>query len=172
MKHFARLMLLTLGLGVVVVVVSSFPRPAAAAPSDKTVTIDPTQLPLPVTSAGQPFQTSLCAGLGVCPPSVPSIYTVPSDRRLVIQFVSGNCVTAGPPNRLRVGIGAFFGGTGADFPFPLSADPFGSGEINLAQQTLIYADPGSVVLLEVGTGGYSGASAVCTVSLSGYTTTP
>jgi hypothetical protein len=181
---------------------------AAAGP---TVTIDPTQLPLPVqgstsvsgtvaaTQSGtwnvgiagnsassplftrdadnparRPFQTSLCSSILETPEpcNAPSSFTVPSNLRLIIEFIGGSCATPLGNNGLQeldLGIRTQVGGTDATYSFPYS---FGLGELTIAQQTRIYADPGTNVFLFVGGGGGGTAFATCTLALSGYMVTP
>jgi hypothetical protein len=189
---------------------------AARAAGGPTVTIDPTQLPLPVqgslgvsatiaaTQSGgwtvgiggnsassplftrdadnparQPFQTSLCFSVGTgafpCSSKAPSFLRVPSDRRLVIEFVAGSCQT-GPIGGtgltgLGLGIATTAGGADVIYSLPYS---FGLSELDIAQQTRIYADPGTSVSFgeERGAGGATPSFVTCVLGLSGYTVTP
>jgi hypothetical protein len=130
--------------------------------------------------ARRPFQAALCQAIGLgatpgeCAPSKPNNFTVPSDRRLVIEFVAGSCQTGpiggtgltGLSLNIENSVGGTFGGYSLPYSFVL-------GELDIAQQTRIYADPGTKVVL--GLGGSAGSTptfATCVLGLSGYTVTP
>jgi hypothetical protein len=133
--------------------------------------------------ARRPFQTALCnaenflGGSAVC--HDPGTYTVPSDRRLVIEFVSGSCSTIGSSgagslnglNSLTLQLETTAGGTNvASHIFPPAIF---LGQISLAHQTRIYADPGTTVEFFMGAAvGPSPFSIDCTITISGYTITP
>jgi hypothetical protein len=170
MKHLAKLMLLTLGIGVVAVVVSLFPRQtAAAAPKD----VD--------NPAIAPFAQTLCfatmsGGCNAAPGqfTVPTVTGTPSTavQRLVIEYYSAQCqffnaadgglnlevTTAGSDNFYYIG------------PLSLDTSVPGVSQPNpykYNQQTRIYADPGTTVYLNSGSGVGPG-SITCTVTVSGY----
>jgi hypothetical protein len=175
MKHFARLMLLTLGLGVIAVVVSSFPRQTATAAPKNTLIQDVNN------PANEPFAKTLCfaTAAGGCNGApgqftVPTVVGAPSApvERLVIEYYSAQCqfsnaadgglnlevITAGSDNFYYIG------------PLSLDASVPGASQANpykCNQQTRIYADPGTPVYLNTGSGVGPG-SITCTVTVSGY----
>jgi len=203
--------LLTTGVLVGLALIGSFmnSRPSAvqAADGGPTVTIDPKQLPLPMTGnvqitgtpsisfsntassplytrdvdnpARRPFQTTLCLTASFGQPasscgSTTSQYAVPSDRRLVIEFVSGFCST-GPVGGtaltiLRTELNTTVAGIPVQHNIPLTP---GLGHFDAAQQTRIYADPGTNVNLGGSlSAGSTPTSVICDITMSGYTITP
>lgn len=195
------------GLALIGSLMNSRPSAVQGAEAGPTVTIDPKQLPLPVTGnvqitgtptisfsntassplytrdvdnpARRPFQTRLCFTVSFGQPasscgSLTSQYAVPSDRRLVVEFVSGFCST-GPVGGtaltlIRTELSTSVSGTTAGHNIPLTA---GLGHFDAAQQTRIYADPGTNVNLGSSlSGGSTPSSALCEMTVSGYTITP
>jgi hypothetical protein len=172
MKHLAKLMLLTLGIGIVAVVVSSFPRQTAAA-APKTTLIRDVDNP-----ANEPFAQTLCISstAGGCS-AAPGQFTVPTVKgatsapvqRLVIEYYSAQCqffsaadgglnlevITAGSDNFYYIG------------PLSLDSTSLLTNPYKINQQTRIYADPGTNVYLNSGSGVGPG-SLTCTVTVSGY----
>jgi hypothetical protein len=119
--------------------------------------------------ARQPFQTSICdfgnATTNLCGSLVDS-FSVPSGHRLVIEFIMGLCRLSNVA--VRESLITQAGGNGAEYFLPFSVGTIGGN--GFAQQTRIYADPGSRV--GFGGGEVNGAGPfTCTLSLSGYTTT-
>ncbi len=118
-----------------------------------------------------PFQIDLCSEIGSACAS-PDSFLVPSDRRLIVEYVSGTCVTNPlANNRFEIHLFTVAGGTppvnhsfhavqessAPDGPFFL---------FDVTQPTRIYADPGSYVQLSLSFGPGTGA---CTLALSGFT---
>ena len=145
--------------------------------------------PVPVqdvdNAARRPFQTTLCVSFGsqVCTP--PKTYSVPNDRRLVIEYASGLCPPSG--TSLPVGLnvtGALLttvaGGTTATHLFKinqgLAIGVGGTRDLNgfsVAELTRIYADKGTNVTLDLDVGGLGpNGSIKCSITISGYTVTP
>jgi hypothetical protein len=121
-----------------------------------------------------PIQFGLCnfAIQNSCSSSAQTVFNVPSDRRLVIEFVSGNCTTVGSIQAFSVGTASTAGGFGAFHLLDLVFAPFSNTILRVSQQTRIYADPGSTVSVALsGTFG-AGASATCTLVYSGHTVAP
>lgn len=121
-----------------------------------------------------PVQFRLCnfAVQNFCSSNEQTLFTVPSDRRLVIEFVSGSCITVGSMQGFTVGTASTAGGVGALHLLNLVLAPFSNTILHVSQQTRIYADPGSMVSLAVGGGFGAGASATCTLVYSGHTVGP
>ena len=184
-------------LTILLMTVVASSRPASAAPpaqAGPNVTIVG-PLPLPVTgsttvsgtaavrdvdnAARSPFQAQLCQkvefGTGtISACSTSNSFEVPSDERLVIEYVSGTCfVTLGVVNSVRISMGTTAGGSQAEHRFLLTPDALDARNLDAAQQTRIYADPSSVVGMNFSSGaGPGNGVAKCTLTLSGYTVTP
>jgi hypothetical protein len=134
------------------------------------VTIEaPLPLPVNADAAGTPFQINLCtldfpAGCA----AFPQVMTVPADKRLVIEYVSASCGTANLSGTLPfLSLLTSVGGTSAGHVFVPQAvgSTTNSKLYAVAQQTRLYADPGSSVsALASGVGSTAG----CFVSFSGY----
>lgn len=121
-----------------------------------------------------PIQFGLCnfALQNSCLSSQQTLFNVPSDRRLVIEFVSGSCTTVGSIQALTVGIASTVGGFGALHLLDLAFAPFSNTILRVSQQTRIYGDPGSTVSLLVGGAFGAGGGATCTLVFSGHTVAP
>lgn len=136
---------------------------AAPTTSDVTV-INARENPVPVRTlplAGwEPFQhtASITNTIDV------TIYTVPADKRLVIEFVSGFCNTSQnvPIHTVRLS------GSVDHFLTPtVYATGSGLSFAVITQQTRIYANPQAVVKLGVFPAGTS-STTTCSISLSGH----
>jgi hypothetical protein len=101
-----------------------------------------------VTSCGTPFQATLGASFGVDLPA-PSSFTVPADRRLIIEYVSGNCEGSDDSSGASsIGLTARTGAAPVLHHLPFTPLPSpGSVEVQhtFAQSTRIYADAGTTV---------------------------
>jgi hypothetical protein len=183
MKKFSKMMLLVLSFGVFVVALSFFlpSKPVKAATDPVSIPVNVTNTSLPVSEVGTPFVTTLC--LTTTSTTCSTGYTVPSTNHLVIEFTSGNCALAGTAAGSSESVsgpdlGVTTGGvTTNHFVAPFFTTQSNSGvsdlQINWAQQTRIYADPGTLVLfstssLETGGGGIVS----CQETISGRLTTP
>jgi hypothetical protein len=125
---------------------------------------------------GRPFQTRLCTfaefsggNSGGCF-GTPGSFEVPNGRRMVIEYVSGECSISGGA-QVRVGVGTLAGGAGANHRFHLYQDVLDPRFLDLNQQTRIYADAGTTVGISfsAGSGGANPGFARCELVLSGQT---
>ena len=137
-----------------------------AAQTGDVIVANSPQNPVPVRLAapqgGEPFQhtASITNTIDV------SIFTVPPDKRLVIEFVSGFCSTSQnvPVHTVRLSGSAdhFFTphvfATGAATSFAV-----------ITQQTRIYANPAAIVKLAVFPTSNS-STTTCSISISGHLT--
>jgi hypothetical protein len=119
--------------------------PANPVPVVGQVTVQTTE-PLAVTDVPrQPFQTSLFAA--------PFRFEVPAGKRLVIEHVSGHLITDGGAHWVSVSTTA--GGTFTAHLFPLTNAGLAGNGIDtvfpFAQETRLYADPGSTVFASFST---------------------
>jgi hypothetical protein len=127
--------------------------------------------------ARSPFQATLCTSgsfLSSTPPGCSNLdfkTQVPSNRRMVIEYVSGECSVGGAVGFIRLGISTTVAGVGADHRLHLQQDPLDSRFFDITQQKRLYADPGTFVGLggSAGSAGANPGSYRCTVTLSGYT---
>jgi hypothetical protein len=126
--------------------------------------------------ARHPFQATLCVSFGVSCGSTPSTAAVPETKRLVIEYVSGQCPPAGTglPTGLSV-TGALLstvaGGVAATHLFAIvpGVSIGGPNGFVVAQTTRLYADPGTDIELDVDVGGLGiDGSIRCTLAVSGY----
>ena len=135
-----------------------------AAPTGEVIVVNSPQSPLPVrpvTPQGwEPFQhtASITNTIDV------SIFTVPPDRRLVIEFVSGFCSTSQnvPVHTVRLS------GSADHFltPHVFATGPATSFAV-ITQQARIYANPTAVVKLAVFPTSNS-STTTCSISISGH----
>lgn len=126
-------------------------------------------------AARHPFQLRLCFASGLTGLSchdIPAVVSVPSDRRLVIEYVSAECIKNVGTN-IDFGVATQVGGVPAKHYLAIVANVTDSSRINAAQQTRIYADPGSDLVFAIGIGGSgTGTGARCEMTLSGYSIVP
>jgi hypothetical protein len=126
-----------------------------------------------VSAAKRPFQVGLCTFVSgdpinptTCGPT-PDGFNVPPDKQLVIEYVSGQCfVVSGEVDAvvLNTIVGPPGGFVQVNHIVPvLSVGAAGLGHV-IAQQTRIYADPGSPVSLSSSS---ISSSFECNVVLSG-----
>ena len=145
------------------------PRAAEAQGGGPRVTVDgPLPLPVNADAPKTPFQATLCTfdapvGCGAAPASL----VVPANRRLVIEYVSGTCSTENLTAMLFFArLSTLVGTELATHTFvPQPVGSTSSKIYAVAQQTRIYADPGTNVTASVGS---NFGSAGCFVTLSGY----
>ena len=103
---------------------------------------------------------------------IPKSFNVPSDRRLVIEYVSGRCSRSGDVTGTKTSIFTSASGVGASHVVHLMSDELDSRFFDVTQQLRIYADPGSSVYMNFSMSfGPKPAFADCTLALSGYTVT-
>jgi hypothetical protein len=120
-------------------------------------------------AARRPVQTTLCEGNATtsgC--GNPDNFAVLADRRMVIEYLSGDCVplTLNPPTDVSIAVVTTAGGTKAFHEiFPAQR---GLGFTVSGQLARIYADPGTSIQLAVGS---TNGSARCQIVLSGYSIT-
>jgi hypothetical protein len=94
---------------------------------------------------------------------------VPPTRRLVIEYISGECFQSHLTSA-RISLGTTAGGSSSTHFLHLLSNALDSTILEVAQQTRIYADPGSSVGMGAGfSAGSTPASVECTLTLSGYT---
>ena len=114
--------------------------------------------------ARQPVQAPVCVSTtGGCF-SVTNTYDVPSGQELVIDYVSGQCMTGASQQMTDVRVTTSVGGVySTDY---LNVPLFGSSSaavtVNFGQVTRIYADPSTAVYLQ-----FDGAG-LCNGTLSGH----
>jgi hypothetical protein len=165
---------------------SVFAAPPELAPVPVTIVAP---LPVPVTpatgslsvrdvdnAARSPFQVSLCTSAAFAGGSLPSCGNlqnsaqVPSNRRTVIEYISGDCVRSGDITLIQISLGNIVGGIAAQHPVRFALNPLDSRFLEAAQPVRIYADAGTFV----GLGSSLSSNAVpgsvrCTLTLSGHT---
>lgn len=135
-----------------------------ASPTGEVLVTNSPQSPVPVRpgmpQGWEPFQhtASITNTIDV------SIYTVPADKRLVIEFVSGFCSTTQsvPVHTVRLS------GSADHFltPHVFSTGPATSFAV-ITQQTRIYANPTAVVKLAVFPTSNS-STTTCSISITGH----
>jgi len=115
--------------------------------------------------ARQPFQQLLCLAATASSCSVPSSFTVPSGKELVIEYVSGGCVTADASSFVNAaGLHTSVqGAVGFHFFGNLRIGP--NSAFDFGQQTRLYADPNTNVTLAAS---LIGGGGVCGMEISGY----
>jgi hypothetical protein len=128
--------------------------------------------------ARSPFQAVLCTTASFNGGSVPtclgasSTLAVPSDRRLVIEYVAADCVQSNV-NFIQVSLGTTVGGVNSNYPVHLAFNVFSTAFLEGGQQTRIYADPGSAVFIaDSASGGALPGSVVCHLRISGHSIRP
>ena len=176
MKQFAKTLSLTVGLGILVVVLNFITdRPVRAqdpGPTKNVNVVNPASSPVLVRDvdnpARHPFQVKLCDANGsVTCGGVPVEFTAPSGQELVIEYVSGDCLTGSTGRAMDIKVVTIAGGVPLDHHFNDPAIGAGSA-LNFGQQTRIYADPGTKVIFVPAL--LTGDS-MCVGSVSGYTVT-
>ena len=134
-------------------------------------------LPLPVTDADNPgrhpFQAQLCAG---CSPTsiTPSTLTVPSDVRLVIEFVSALCEIQGSASLYDAAVTTIVGGNTVPHSFaptPTFVTATDKRSV-ITHTTRLYADPGTQVGVFIRLSAGTANVSFCSFSISGYTIAP
>jgi hypothetical protein len=137
------------------------------------------------TTADQPFHAELCAQASsntLCG-AAPASFTVPANRRAVVEYASGRC----PRDGLTLSTGETWvpmlqstvGGVVArHLLHPTPGMAIGSPQLvsslqlngfDVAQQLRVYADPGSAITLLLDVGGLGDASISCNITISGRT---
>lgn len=146
--------------------------------SGSFVGIDPANNTVQVaSSAGTPVQVALGIAVGSAGPSpLPSSYTVATDKRLILEFVSGGCVRSSTDSRLaEVKLVTTAGGVIArhGLPFTSVTDSFtGFTHHAFAETTKIHADPGSEVLMTLVGGANPAGFLDCFMTISGSLVNP
>lgn len=126
-------------------------------------------------AARSPFQVTLCAIVdgGKAPDfcsGAPASIQADSNRRTVIEFVSGECFLGGEVTPGLVWIDTTVGSAAASHQIHFEQSALNAAVPEAAQVTRIYADPGTTIGLESSLGiGAHGGYAVCKVTLSGHT---
>lgn len=147
----------------------------AAPPTPAPLDVNVTNNPVPVrdvdNAARQPIQFALCNTFGATGACAPSQFSVQSGKRLVIENIAGQCTKGGTVNYIRLGVVTVVNGTSAEHRLQMFADPVGGFFFDIAQQTRIYADGGSIVSLNLASSFADGAAGLCNVTFSGYTVT-
>jgi hypothetical protein len=120
-------------------------------------------LPVPVTNQSTPvaFTLGLPTG-GPLGSNLPNTFSVPTNKRLVIQYVSGVCEQANPNVLPVLGLSAPTGGVSNNHVLGLFGNIARSFAVG--QLVKIYADPGTNVVT-VG-------NVVCSMAFSGLLVTP
>lgn len=164
------------GVGLIAVVLSlTAARPAVAQKGGGAAPVTIAgPLPLPVQETGTPFQATLCfATPGPCIGGTTDSLTVPTDVRVVIEFVSAECSAQAPssPGTPEVSEVSLFTTVGTNVvKHQLQTGLITTGGTNafgtFPVMTKIHADPGTDIELSFG---FHGSSAACTLGISGYT---
>jgi hypothetical protein len=102
------------------------------------------------------FSLTFSAASGMVPTS--TLYTVPSNQRLIIEYASGSCKLTNGANLNDLEIGVL----GLNF-FPVNLPPLSTSG-NFAHTVKIYADPASII--DLNTNG-SGGTFNCVAAFSG-----
>lgn len=180
MKRFAKALLVGGMLaGVVAAVILARPEPAYAPPPAQNVNVVNTPLPVEVTNpAPQSVQHKCVCVIPNLSQITTDTVTVPSGRRLVIEFVSVRAyLPTGqtPEVQIFTGTGGFPSGTTTSFghwiALPVTPIPSGPDDFYHASQPVqLYADPGSSVTIHVARFQSSG-TAVFEVGFSGHLVT-
>src|SRR5262245_45491103 len=135
-----------------------------AAPAGDVVVVNSTQNPVPVRSAAPQGWETFQHTASITNTIDVTIFTVPADKRLVIEFVSGFCSTSQnvPVHTVRLS-------GSADHFFTPQVFPTGQGTsfAVITQQTRIYANPGAALKLAVFPTSNS-STTTCSVSISGH----
>jgi hypothetical protein len=162
MKRLARLLVVTLGLGALALVVSLVPQKTASGTVAANVNVvNSTSQPVPNRDvdnpARQPFQEmSVVSGeLKLLVPSTTANGAMVQE--LVIEVVSGSCTFANETVLIKTQVN----GKAAEYAFPSRG-----GTLISAQSTRLYADAGSNVTIDAGSG--TSVGDFCRVSISGY----
>ena len=118
-----------------------------------------------------PFQKTLCTP-GFGNPQCPDNITIPADKRLVIEYVSGSCTSATTDTASLVEIQTIAGGQVASSHAVTQFMGVSTVKhYSVAQLTRIYADPNTPVHVAVSR--FPGVgSASCIVTLSGHRVSP
>lgn len=132
-------------------------------------------LPVPVrvdSAPSQPFHATLCmfSNNGNCGQDPDRLALLPG-QSAVIEFVSASCSTSSTDAHGRISLSTAVGGLRASYAFPLTKDA-GFLVSDAAQQTRIYADPGTIIGINfASSSGPTPASVTCRMTISGFTTT-
>jgi hypothetical protein len=161
------------------------PNGITAAGSAPIEVIKPLPLPVSVTNSAplqvldattrQPFQRTLCTGPGPiffsCVGS--SSFTVPADKALVIEYLSGTCATGGVSETMMwASVSTTAGGTaGSHVVVPhftvTTTNPNGTFHFySFGQETRVYADPGTEVTARAGS--FPADNVSCWTFVSGH----
>jgi putative flippase GtrA len=189
--HYCAIGLCTGLLGAVIVSLL-VNTPASASKTQAQVTAAAVSLPVTVTNtnahpvftedvdnaARQHFAIIMCNSnySGTICGNLPHFYTVPTGERLVIEQVSGSCISSDPAGSVEVNVTATVGGAGVLTVLPEgpSIGALGYGFVIPATQTRIYPDAGTDLDFgfspSAGTG--NGVGFVCNGYLIGYTERP
>ena len=137
------------------------------------VTVVNTPLPVAITGAGEPFQTSICyAAFNISCGSMPSSFVVPSTHRLTIEEITLHCETLGTATTLLAAVFRTTVGSNTEDhyfePAPSIPPVATSNRYTKAHQTRLYADAGSTVEIFVNAFGLDGRR--CFSSVSGTLT--
>ena len=174
MKQFVKIPFLVVGIPVALAVgslVLGVPsRSQAAGPPAVAVTnagSPESPEPLIVSTADSPAHTPVHGSFSL---STTNAYLVPADKRLVIEYASGECVVTSGVATVSDGyIQTAVGGSGWNFAFP-TVRAISPTHISFAGAIHIYADPGTRVRANYL---YSGTGSVdCFGSFAGYLTNP
>src|SRR5262249_21900107 len=121
--------------------------------------------PVSVRQVDEPFQGAMCDSVGnliAC--GHPASLAVPIGKRLVIEYVSGNCAVA-TGSLLNLSLKTFLGGSLGFHMLNLAPFSSSQGAANYGHVTRIYADPASTVTVELA--GENFPNAACNVFVSG-----
>jgi hypothetical protein len=194
MNKISKILLLVVGFGLLAVAVGFLTStPAPAAPTSRPVTVVNTRSnPVPTWdhSPTQPFRIGLCVDTGtqaaLCTgryPNLPKTANVPTTttdghtvERMVIENITGSCESFGQQVfelSLTTTLNENFSPVNTlphVIPVTASASP---AVQTVFQQTRLYADPGSLLVLGLGITGSPNPNvgSVCPVLLTGYLTT-
>jgi hypothetical protein len=113
----------------------------ALAQGGPNVTVVNTPLPVTVTNQsipGKPLAFTLQVDQGA-----PASFPVPTNQRLVIEYVSGGCVTGSPPSPPQVGFATVTSGISNTHFIAIPISPsVAVNSYELGNLVKVYADPG------------------------------
>ncbi len=177
MDRFKKFLLLAASLMLVLAIVTVLGTKEARGTLIATLVqvVNTTSSPVPNRDVDNPANQPFSANIGIRP-FVPSSFNVPATtgsgqpvRRLVIEEVDGNCSVATGTTLFTLQLSTVANGVNTQHFLPFSGiGVVGGGEVNGAESTRLYADPGTSVSIAQNS---SDNRVECGVNISGYLVT-